>query len=243
MRPLIGITTYAEVVLHGRWEEPIVFAPRTYADVLARAGGHPVLLPSALTEGDPDVGGLLERFDGVVLTGGEDVCGLAYGREEDPAEHEAEAHNPPRDEFEIAVARHAWERRLPILAICRGLQVLNVALGGTLIPDLESAGASREHRLELGVFHDHAVSFDSGTRLQRLLGAETMVPSHHHQALERVADGVRVSGRAPDGVVEAAESDDADRFALGVQWHPEEGSDAALFDAFVEECGGVPSLR
>ena len=243
MAPLIGITTYSEVVRHGRWEEPIVFAPRTYADVLARAGAHAVLLPPDTGAGDLRLGELLDRLDGIVLSGGEDVCGLAYGREEDPAEHELEVHNPARDRFEIAVAHLSWERRIPLFAICRGLQVLNVALDGTLVPDLAAAGASPDHRLVRGVFHDHRVVFEPGTQMHRLLGDEATVPSHHHQALDRVSDQLQVSGRAADGVVEAAESRDAERFAIGVQWHPEEGSDAALFEAFVERCGGVPSLR
>ena len=241
MAPLIGITSYSEIVRHGRWEEAVAFVPRTYPDVLRAGGAHAVLLPPVSNDDSDGLGTLLDRLDGVVLTGGEDVCGLAYGRSEEVAEHRLEAHNPLRDEFEIEISKAAWERRLPIFAICRGLQVLNVALGGTLIADLATAGASREHRLELGTFHDHRVIFEPGTRLHELLGPEVRVLSHHHQALDRVSDELRVSGRAADGTVEAAEARNSGHFAIGVQWHPEEGGDAALFDAFVAECGGVPS--
>ncbi len=243
MAPLIGITTYSEVVRHGRWEEPIAFAPSTYAGVLASAGASPVLLPPQLNRGEAALGALLDRLDALVISGGEDVCGLEYGREDGPGEHERELHNPVRDRFEIDLARLAWERRTPTFAICRGLQVLNVALGGTLIPDLAAAGASPEHRLRPGMFDDHEISFEPGTRMHQLLGAAAAAPSHHHQALDRVADELRVSGRAADGVVESAEAIDPDHFAFGVQWHPEEARDGTLFQALVEVAGGVPSPR
>lgn len=241
MRPLIGITTYAEVVSHGRWTEHVAFAPSTYSNVLFRAGANSVLLPPWPEPMEAE--SLISRLDGVVLSGGEDICGLEYGREEEDAEHETEIHNPLRDGFEIAVARQAWDSRVPILAICRGIQVLNVALGGTLVPDLAAAGADERHRLVPGEFNPHEVDFEPGSRMHSLFGDRTDVPSHHHQALDRVSDDLVISGRAPDGMIEAAESADPDRFALGVQWHPEEGTDPTLFNALVEECGGVPSLR
>jgi gamma-glutamyl-gamma-aminobutyrate hydrolase PuuD len=241
MAALIGITTYSEIVRHGRWKESIAFAPSTYAAVFARAGASPVLLPPELNHGPAALETILDRLDGLVISGGEDVCGYEYGRADEPGEHEVEVHNPVRDRFELDLARRAWERRMPIFAICRGMQVLNVALGGTLIKDLAEAGASAEHRLEPGVFHDHLVTFEPGTWLHGLLGAEAYVPSHHHQAVDGVASELRVSGRAADGVVESAEALDPDHFALGVQWHPEEGRDARLFEAFVEVSGGVPS--
>lgn len=234
--PLIGLTTYCERATHGIWTEDAVLAPRTYADFVSRAGGAPVLLPPQLSNGAGALEPVLDRLDGLLLIGGEDVCGLAYGRDEAPGEHEIEGHNPDRDRLEIEATRYAWSTATPILAICRGLQVMNVALGGTLIHDLPAAGASAEHRPQRGVFHHHRVDFAPDTLAFDLLGEDTQVPSHHHQAIERLADELRVSGRSQDGIIEAAETMEQGRFALGVQWHPEEGEDATLFEAFIEAC-------
>jgi putative glutamine amidotransferase len=235
---MIGLTTYAEVAHHGIWTESAVFTPSTYTERIASAGGAPVLLPPELsdTNGSQRLRSVMGQIDGLVLIGGEDVCGKSYGREEDEEEHRVEGHNPARDALEIEAARHAWESRLPILAICRGIQVLNVALGGTLITDLPSAGASDQHRPVRGTFNPHRVEFESGSLAHRLLGEEADVPSHHHQAIDRLADDLLVSGRSVDGVVEAAEARDDRAFALGVQWHPEEAEDHTLFAAFLEAC-------
>lgn len=240
---MIGISAYAEEITHGRWTEQASFVPRTYSKALCRAGALTVLLVPDAPAGPDATDRLIERIDGIVLTGGDDVCGLVYGREETEDEHSTELHSPERDRFEMALAQAAARRSLPLLAICRGLQVLNVAMGGTLVADLEVAGASREHRAVPGQFTDHEVSVSAGSRLHDLIGDLAAVPSHHHQALDRVADGLTVSARAADGVVEAAESAAADWFALGVQWHPEAGRDSALFDGLVHACGGVPSAR
>jgi anthranilate synthase component 2/putative glutamine amidotransferase len=238
-QPLIGVTTYQEAATHGRWTEEAVFTPRTYTACLSDAGGAPVLLPPSLSNGQGALPEVIDRLDGLMLIGGEDVCGQVYGREETEEEHGREVHNPARDALEVEATRCAWETGLPILAICRGIQLLNVALGGTLVPDLVGAGASDEHRLVQGSFHDHLVEFEPGTLAYQLLGPATQVPSHHHQAVERVADVLRVSGRSQDGVVEAAEAGDGRPFVLGVQWHPEEGQDPTLFAAFVEACRGA----
>jgi putative glutamine amidotransferase len=251
MAPLIGVSTYTATVRHGRWEEVAVFTPLTYPRALSQLGAGAVLLPSTLNDADIELDAVLDRLDGLVLIGGYDVCGLAYGREETEEEHRVELHDPDRDALEISLTRLAWERRMPILAICRGLQVLNVALGGTLVRDVGEAGGSDEHRPVPGQFHEHAVQLEPGSLAHSVLGGQVDILSHHHQALDQVAGELRVSGRAADGVVEAAESADPGRWALGVQWHPEEGTDMSLFRALVEVCdaagmvadepGGVPS--
>jgi gamma-glutamyl-gamma-aminobutyrate hydrolase PuuD len=176
---------------------------------------------------------VLDRLDGLLVIGGDDLCGEVSGRAEEPDEHLHQRHNPVRDAFEISAVRHAWETDMPVLAICRGIQVLNVALGGSVIRDLFSAGYSQDHRIKRGVFNDHRVTFEPGSRMAELYGDEAHVPSHHHQAIERLAEGLVVSGVSDDRVIEAVEAPDH-RFTLGVQWHPEEAEDSVLFDALVE---------
>jgi gamma-glutamyl-gamma-aminobutyrate hydrolase PuuD len=236
-RPVVGVTSYRERADWADWPQDAVLAPAAYLDRLAAGGVSPVLLPPVAGD-DGLVEASLERIDGLVLIGGDDVCGRVYGREESDAEHDAARHRPERDRHEIAAARLAWEERKPILAICRGVQLLNVALGGTLIADLSSAGASPEHLLERGTFHHHAVEFDPGSALSRIYGDSGQVPSHHHQAIDRVAEGLVVTGRAPDGIIEGVEAQNG-RYVLGVQWHPEEGADVEIFRAFAAACGGA----
>jgi putative glutamine amidotransferase len=231
--PLVGVTTYSETADWADWPQPVVLSPQNYVTCIAAAGGNPVLLPPWSAE-DHDVAATLARLDAVVLIGGDDVCGDFYGRAEGAAEHRSHRHNPTRDAFEIAVARRAWAYDLPTLAICRGLQILNVALEGTLITDLVSAGYTREHRIKRGVFNHHAASFDAGSLLYEICGPTTEVPSHHHQAIDRLGDGLVATGRSEDGVIEAVEAPDR-RFVVGVQWHPEEGTDMALFEAFIRQ--------
>jgi putative glutamine amidotransferase len=230
-RPLIGVTTYGEVADWANWPQPVVLAPQSYVESLVRAGASPVLLPS-WTADAAEIQATLDRLDGLLLTGGDDVCGVSYGLSESPEEHEAGRHRPERDAFEIAAARHAWDADMPLLAICRGTQILNVALGGTLIPDLFSQGFAQDHRIERGVFNHHSVNFEPGTAIHSLYGATADVPSHHHQAIDGIGGGLVVTGRSDDGVIEAVQSIDRS-FALGVQWHPEEGEDMVLFEALV----------
>jgi putative glutamine amidotransferase len=228
--PLVAVSTYSVAADWVVWSASSSLTPNTYLDRLDRAGALPVMLPS-LTAEPAVVDRLLDAVSAVVLIGGEDICGRAAGRDEAEADHAA--HNPERDRFEIALAQRAWERDVPTLGICRGMQVLNVARGGTLIPDLPSVGASPDHRVEPGVFTDHPVAVEPDSRLWELFGEQATARSHHHQAIDRVGDGLRVTGRAPDAVVEAVE-DPTRRFFLGVQWHPEESDDLTLFEALVE---------
>jgi anthranilate synthase component 2/putative glutamine amidotransferase len=231
--PIVGLSTYSVRADWGTWSDHAVLTPRSYTRCLTRSGAIPVLLAPAPPAA---VDRILDAIDGLVLIGGEDICGRFYGREEAEDEHEAEAHNVERDEFEIRLARGAWSRDMPVLGICRGLQLLNVALNGTLIPDVAHVGAFPEHR-NYGTFTPHPVSADEGTRIHDLMGARPDVPSHHHQAIDRLGAGLVATAYSSDGIVEAAEAPDK-HFAVGVQWHPEEGTEMALFDAFVEACGG-----
>lgn len=230
--PVIGVTTYAELADWADWPQPVVLAPANYVNCVAAAGGVPVLLPP-WSANDGDTAATLERLDGVLLIGGDDVCGEFYGRTEEPDEHDRGRHRPERDAFEIAVARHAWQRDVPMLAICRGVQVLNVALGGTLIADLFTAGYGREHRIKRGVFNRHPVTLEPGSKVRAICGARPEVPSHHHQAIDHVAEGLVASGRSDDGLIEAVEAPGR-TFIVGVQWHPEEGTDMALFRALID---------
>lgn len=237
-RPLIGITTYPPD-RDGRVE-----LPQEYVHAVRRAGAEPVLVPPGTADDAVDVDVVLARLDGLVLAGGGDVDPACYGA----GPHETiYAIRPERDRDELALVHAALERRLPTLAICRGAQVLNVALGGTLVthlPDLvpgPDAGGVL-HRLEPAEVRGratptpHAVEVEPGARLADVLGADRVTPmSWHHQAVDRVGAGLRVVARAPDGVVEALELDDHPE-VLAVQWHPEltaatDPTQQALFDA------------
>ena len=198
----------------------------SYVAAVQRAGGLAVLLPP--DEGaDPDE--VLALIDGLLLVGGTDVDPASYGAEREPATTHT---TPARDEFEIALARRALELDMPLLGVCRGMQVMNVAAGGTLTQDVENVGV---HRHTPGVFGDHEVEVDPGTLAERAAGEPRhAVKSHHHQGIGRIGAGLVVSARADDGEVEALEVPDK-RFALGVLWHPEEDEASGLIAAFIDE--------
>jgi gamma-glutamyl-gamma-aminobutyrate hydrolase PuuD len=224
MRPLIGITTYREQAQWGTWHVPAVLLPASYADAVATAGGEPVLLPTGAVS--PDV---VARLDGLVVAGGADIDPARYGR---PAGPHTTVVRPERDESELTVLAAALDRDLPLLAICRGMQLLNVALGGDLVqhlPDVETAGV---HDPGAGLYQRREVRTEPGSRLHGLLGPTAPVACHHHQALARVAAELTPVAWAEDGVVEAVEAAGR-RFCVGVQWHPEEGTDHRLFAAHV----------
>jgi anthranilate synthase component 2/putative glutamine amidotransferase len=225
MRPLIGISTYRELAQWGTWHVPAVLLPASYADAVAAAGGEPVLLPTGAVSAE-----VAGRLDGLVIAGGADVDPARYGQTAGP---HTTVLRPERDETELALLQAALDRDLPLLAICRGMQLLNVALGGDLVqhlPDVEGAGC---HHAGNGVFQRREVRTAPGTALHGLLGPAAVAECHHHQALNRIAAGLTPSAWAEDGVVEAVEAD-ARRFCLAVQWHPEAGDDRRLFDALVE---------
>ncbi|MEU4394112.1 gamma-glutamyl-gamma-aminobutyrate hydrolase family protein [Kribbella sp. NPDC023855] len=226
-RPRIGITTYLEPTSWGVWQREAAILPRVYLDAVVAAGGVPLLLPPVGT--DPTV---LDLLDGLIIAGGCDVDPTSY----DAAPHpETVGTQPRRDEHEAILIKAALDTDLPLLAICRGLQMLNVTLGGTLHQHLPDSVAHDDHRPSPAVFGRTEVKVEPDTLTGRLFGERTSVHCYHHQALDKVADSLRVTARAGDGTVEAAEVE-GKQFALGVQWHPEENSeDLRLFAALVAE--------
>jgi putative glutamine amidotransferase len=234
-RPVIGITTYAQEASWGVWRLPAALIPLDYVDAVERAGGRPVLIPPSDTGTDE----VLDTLDGVVLSGGADV---------DPALYEAERHpetdpaQERRDAGELALLSAALERDMPVLAVCRGFQLLNVLRGGDLVQHLPEEVGHDEHKQVPGEFAVHPVEVEQGTRLAAIVGPSAEVTSHHHQALGRVGAGLVEAAWAADGTLEAVE-DPAQRFVVGVQWHPEAGEDAALFEALVEEARAYRAER
>jgi putative glutamine amidotransferase len=226
-RPVIGLPTPIEAASWGAWRDfPIALMGWSYVRAVQAAGAIAILLPPD-PSADPDE--VLALIDGLLLVGGTDVDPSSYGEERDPAT----AHTTPaRDEYEIALARRALELDLPLLGVCRGMQVMNVAAGGTLVQDVDNVAL---HRHTPGAFGDHEVELDPGSLAERAAGLpRSAVKSHHHQGLGRIGDGFVISGRAEDGEVEAVEAP-ARRFALGVLWHPEEDETSRLIASFVEE--------
>jgi putative glutamine amidotransferase len=228
MRPVIGITAYAEEhVKWGAWDLPAALVPLAYVRAVEHAGGRALLVPPS----DDGAAETIEALDGLLLSGGSDL---------DPSLYSAEAHvqtvgvRPERDSSELALLKAALERDLPVLAVCRGSQVLNVALGGDLVQHLPDVVGSDRHKEQAGVFSEHDVELRRGTRLEALLGERAPVKSHHHQGFGRLGSGLREAARADDGTIEAVEHPDR-RFAIGVLWHPEEGEDFRLFQQLVEE--------
>ena len=227
MRPVIGITAYAEQARWGVWEAPAALIPLAYVHAIERAGGRPLLVPPS----EDGIEETLAVLDGLLFSGGSDIDPDTYGAEAHP---ETNGVRPERDQAELALLEAALARDMPVLAVCRGSQVLNVALGGDLVQHLPEVVGHERHKHTPGVFADHDVDVLPGTKLQALVGDHAPVKSHHHQGYGRIGEGLRAAARAEDGTVEAIE-DTERRFALGVLWHPEEGEDAALFQALVAE--------
>jgi putative glutamine amidotransferase len=229
LRPVVGITSYATVEARfGAWNEPSVLIPASYVTSVERAGGRPVVLPPS--EGDAD--GLLDLLDALIVSGGPDLDPALYGAERHPATDPA---RPARDRFELDLLSGALARDMPVLAVCRGSQVLNVARGGDLVQHLPDVLGHERHKHTPGQFADHEVALEPGSRLAAVLGGDRApVKSHHHQGYGRVGEALRPVAWADDGTVEALE-DPGKRFTLGVLWHPEEGEDKALFSALVDE--------
>jgi putative glutamine amidotransferase len=227
MRPIVGITTYAEGARWGVWDLPAVLIPLAYVRAVEAAGGRALLVPPS-TEGLEET---LDVLDGLLLSGGADLDPGSYGAEAHP---ETDGVRPERDSAEIALLEGALARDMPVLAVCRGSQVLNVARGGDLVQHLPEVVGHESHKQVPGVFADHDVDVLPETRLHEVIGEHAPVKSHHHQGYGRLGEGLREAARAEDGTVEAIE-DPSRRFALGVLWHPEEGEDVALFQALVDE--------
>jgi putative glutamine amidotransferase len=232
-RPLVALTGRRLGATFDRWPHPrAAVSPRAYLDAVRRAGAEPVLVdPSPVTRSEAEE--LLRRFDALVLTGGPDVDPACYGQPRHAATYGVDR---VADDFEIALARAAIGRELPTLAICRGIQVLNVALGGTLYQHIvDEPGVDAHGRPgEADGQYRHDVTLEPGSKLRKVIGADRVQCScHHHQAVAQVGDGLYVSARAEDGIVEGLELDLPT--LLAVQWHPEDtaGDDPAqqrLFD-------------
>ncbi len=227
-RPVVGITAYAEpTVRWGVWEAPAALIPLAYVDAIEGAGGRALLVPPS----EDAIDETLDALDGILFSGGSDLDPSAYGHDAHP---ETNNLRPDRDRGELALLRAALERDMPVLAVCRGSQVLNVARGGDLVQHLPEVVGDEKHKHTPGVYADHEVKVQPDTRLGALLGDRAPVKSHHHQGFGRVGDGLVETAWADDGTLEALE-DPSKRFAVGVLWHPEEGEDAALFRALVDE--------
>jgi gamma-glutamyl-gamma-aminobutyrate hydrolase PuuD len=227
-RPVIGITTYVTPAKWGYWELEAALIPADYVRAVERAGGRPLLVPPA----EEGVDETLEVLDGIVFSGGSDIDPALYGDEPHP---ETLGVHPERDSAELDLLTAALDRDMPVLGICRGSQVLNIARGGDLYQHLPEVVGHEEHKHDPGDFADHDVVIEGGTRLAELLGEETTgVKSHHHQGFRRLGEGLVESAHADDGTVEAVE-DPSKRFALGVLWHPEAGENIRLFEALVRE--------
>jgi putative glutamine amidotransferase len=226
-RPVVGITTYVESAAWGHWELDAALIPYDYVRTVEQAGARPLLVP-------PSTGGVeetLDALDGILFSGGSDLDPALYGAD---AHAETTGVRSDRDRAELALLEAALARDMPVLAVCRGFQVLNVAHGGDLVQHLPEVVGDERHREVRGVFSEHGVRIDEASRLGSLLGASAAVKSHHHQGAGRVGEGLREVAWADDGTIEGLE-DPERRFAVGVLWHPEAGEDLKLFEALVAE--------
>jgi putative glutamine amidotransferase len=227
----IGICAAVERVRRDPWDEVVAMVQRTYPAAVQRAGALALVLPPDEAVVDsPDL--LLDRIDGLLLAGGADVDPGSYGADRHP---ETGVTWPERDRFEIALARRAIEREIPVLGACRGMQILNIALGGTLHQDLPGVIGTDVHRHTPGVFGDHGVRLEPGSLAARAVGDErTLVKSHHHQGLADLGEGLAATGWSTDDqLVEAVELR-GEPYALGVLWHPEQDEASRVIASLVE---------
>jgi len=247
-RPLIGVSMYRQVTTWWPWDRDAALVPGAYLDLVVAAGGQPVLVPpggdaadaaDAAGDGSPEAAGrgptvvldgLLSVLDGLVLIGGGDLDAKRYGQDPDPRNGGT---NFQRDELEIGLLSGALDRDLPVLALCRGVQLLNVHLGGDLVQQLPDLLGSTNHQPRPGAFGPVAIATEEGSVVRRLLGARVKVLCSHHQAIGELGRDLVVTARSKDGVIEAVELP-SHRFVVGVQWHPEESGDRRLFDALVD---------
>jgi putative glutamine amidotransferase len=229
----VGITASVETMTSGGWTECTAGVPFTYVRAVQAAGGRAVLLvPDPADAANPD--GALDLIDALVVSGAAgDVDPSRYGQARHPQTTPVAG---PRDDYEAALVQAAADRGLPVLGVCRGMQLLNVARGGTLEQHLSDVLEADVHRGPPGTFTDHDVRLESGSLAARAVGAEDLtVKSYHHQGVRELGEGLRATGWANgDGIVEAIE-DPGRRFLLGVQWHPEEDEASRLIAALVEE--------
>jgi putative glutamine amidotransferase len=232
---VIGITTYAQQARWGAWDVPAAVVPLDYVDAVERAGGRPLLVPPS----ENGVEETLAALDGIVFSGGSDLDPRSYGAD---AHAETDTPQERRDQAELALLQAALEHDLPVLAVCRGSQLLNVVRGGDLVQHLPDEVGSNAHKEVPGTFSEHGVRVAQGSRLGGIVGERGDVRSHHHQGFGRVGDGLVEAAWADDGTLEALE-DPSQRFTLGVLWHPEAGDDDALFAALVAEARAYRAER
>lgn len=229
--PRIGLTTYRERAAFGVWDETTDLLPATYADAVSAAGGVPLLLPpvSGPTRPAEAAASILAGLHGLVLSGGADIDPVRYDA---PRQPETGPPRADRDEWEISLIRQALAVDLPVLGVCRGMQMLAVALGGSLVQHLPDVVGNESHRPVEGIHGRHEVVLADGTRTAAILGPATEVATYHHQAVDRLPAGVLATGWARDQTVEAFEVCGA-TWAIGVQWHPEVHDGQRLFAAFL----------
>jgi putative glutamine amidotransferase len=242
-RPVIGICTSLVHAAWSVWNQRAALTPYGYIAAIHRAGGLAVMIPpDPEFQRDPDQ--VLDLIDGLILAGGNDIDPSAYGAEPHP---ETNGTVPERDQSELALVRRAWERDMPVLGICRGMQLLNVSRGGTLLQHLPDEVGHADHRINPGSFDgaDHDVELDPESLAARAAGEEVHVTkSHHHQGVDVVGEGLRVTGHSAlgDELPEAVEAPDR-RFVLGVQWHPEADETSTVIGALVQQARDYRSTR
>jgi putative glutamine amidotransferase len=222
---VVGITTYVEPAAWGVWKLPAALIPYDYVRAIEHAGARALLVPPS----EDGVEETLDALDGILFSGGADLDPDVYGAEAHP---ETNGVRPERDRAELALLEAALARDMPVLAVCRGMQVMNVARGGDLVQHLPDVVGNESHREVKGTFSEHPVRIEDGSKLGAVVGDRAPVKSSHHQGLGRVGEGLREVAWADDGTIEGVE-DPGRRFALGVLWHPEAGENLKLFEALV----------
>jgi putative glutamine amidotransferase len=238
-RPLIGLTTYLEQAQTGVWDVPASFLPKVYFEAVTRAGGIAILLPPQPVDAGiahQVLGGL----DGLIITGGKDVDPERYGQQRHPQTDEPRR---DRDAWEDALLTAAIDMQLPFLGICRGAQLLNVALGGTLHQHLPEVLGTTRYNLGEGNFNDNEVSVEQSSRLRELVGGSLVGKSYHHQGIDSLGEGLVVTARSDDGLIQAVELEGVP-FGVAVQWHPEQDADdIRLFAGLVDAAREYASSR
>lgn len=228
-RPVIGISCYVEPASRGAWTDvPSALLPYAYVEKVERVGAIAVLVPPRLDADDDLATTVLQRLDGLVIAGGADIDPRRYGAVPHPS---VQAARSDRDGLELALVRASRATGTPLLGICRGMQVMAVAAGGTLVQHLPDLLGNDSHAPLTAGYGRHAVQTVPGTLVATILGDDLVVPTHHHQAVATWS-GLEPAGWAPDGTLEALE-DRSGEFRLGVQWHPEVSDDLRLFEALV----------
>ncbi len=230
MTPVIGVSCYGEPAQWGAWSTDAVLIHREYVAAIQGVGAAAILVPPGVTA--ETVRSTVERVDGLVIAGGPDIDPDLYGA---VAHATTDRPRADRDQTELLLYRTARERQIPVLGICRGMQMMAVASGGSLVQDLPSAGYGLLHREAPGAFLDHGATFTDSSLVAQILGRELVVNSSHHQCVDDPGS-LTVTGRAEDGTIEVLEDPEAD-FVLGVQWHPEMTDDRRLFAALVDAAG------